>query len=201
MNRLMNALPTMIYFITVVFLTSIRAQILYETDYQQYSLLNRKSKEVSVQYLLSETETLFKKKTSDLQKLVDIKEEAYNDLLMIYSQGKIPNDTTIDEVCIRHPNLIIKNADDCHRYYNCSGEDPGLSGWVFYDFWPSKYKHECHYPLMFSDVTMRCEHYTVVNCGTRFKPTWECQYFREQCKLSHCIPCEVRYPRRQSGRK
>lgn len=91
MNRLMNALPTMIYFITVVFLTSIRAQILYETDYQQYSLLNRKSKEVSVQYLLSETETLFKKKTSDLQKLVDIKEEAYNDLLMIYSQGKIPN--------------------------------------------------------------------------------------------------------------
>lgn len=42
MNRLMNALPTMIYFITVVFLTSIRAQILYETDYQQYSLLNKK---------------------------------------------------------------------------------------------------------------------------------------------------------------
>lgn len=191
----MNALPTRIYFLTMVFLTSIRAQILYETDYQQYSNLNREGKEVSLQSLLGESEALLKKKTSDLLNLVDIKEDAYNDLMMMYSQGKIPDDTSIDEICIRHQNLIIKNADDCHRYYNCSGEGVGLSGWIFYGFWTSKYKHECYYPLMFSDVTMRCENYTSVDCGTRFKPTWECRYFRPQCKLSHCSPCETRYPK------
>lgn len=87
----MNALPTRISFLTMVFLTSIRAQILYETDYQQYSNLNREGKEVYLQSLLDETEALLKKKTSDLQNLVDIKEEAYNDLMMMYSQGKFPN--------------------------------------------------------------------------------------------------------------
>lgn len=86
----MNALQTRIYFLTVLFLASIRAQILYETDYQQYSMLNRESKEVSVHSLLGETEALLKKKTTDLQKLVD-KEDAYNDLMMMYSQGQIPN--------------------------------------------------------------------------------------------------------------
>lgn len=46
---------------------------------------------------------------------------------------------------------------------------------VSYGFWPSKYKHECYYPHMFSEVTLRCENYTSVDCGTRFKPTWECK--------------------------
>lgn len=87
----MNALQTRIYFLTVLFLASIRAQILYETDYQQYSMLNRESKEASVYSLLGETEALLKKKATDLQKLVDIKEDAYNDLMMMYSQGQIPN--------------------------------------------------------------------------------------------------------------
>lgn len=70
MNRLMNALPARISFLTMVFLTSFRAQILYETDYQQYSNLNREGKEVSVQSLLGETEALLKKETSDLQNLL-----------------------------------------------------------------------------------------------------------------------------------
>lgn len=83
----MNALQTRISFFTVVFLTNIRAQILYETDYQQYSVLNRESMEVSVQSLVGETEALLKKKTSDLQKLV----EKYDELLMIHSQEQIPN--------------------------------------------------------------------------------------------------------------
>lgn len=62
MNRLMNALPAKISFLTMVFLTSFRAQILHETDYQQYSNLNREGKEVSVQSLLGETEALLKKR-------------------------------------------------------------------------------------------------------------------------------------------
>lgn len=53
-------------------------------------MLNRESKEVSGHSLLGETEALLKKKTTDLQKLVD-KADAYNDLMMMYSQGQIPN--------------------------------------------------------------------------------------------------------------
>lgn len=120
MNRLMNALPARISFLTMVFLTSFRAQILYETDYQQYSNLNREGKEVSVQSLLGETEALLKKETSDLQKLVDIKEDAYNDLMMMYSQGKIPNGSGICilrcgmEILILFISEIVLNS---HR--NC----------------------------------------------------------------------------------
>lgn len=105
--------------------------------------------------------------------LLQLQPQTRNSKLKCYSFCFL--DTTIDEICIRHPNLIMKNADDCHRYYSCSGEDKGLSGWISYGFWPSKYKHECYHPLMFSDVTMRCENYTSVDCGARFKPTWECK--------------------------
>lgn len=186
----MNALQTRISFFTVVFLTNIRAQILYETDYQQYSVLNRESKEVSVQSLVGETEALLKKKTSDLQKLV----EKYDELLMIHSQEQIPNDNTIDEICARHPKLIIKNKAECHKYYNCSGVDTELSRWTsYYRLWPSKFKHECHYPFLFSEETMQCENYTEVNCSKRYEPTWECRYFRLTCKLQPCKPCEQKY--------
>lgn len=188
MNRLMNALPTRIYFLIMVFLTSFRAQSLYETDYQQYSNLNREGKEVSVQSLLGETEALLKKKTSDLQKLVDIKEDAYNELITMHSQGQFPDEARIDELCARHPKLIIKSMTGCHRYYNCSGEDTELSRWTsIYRLWHSKFEHECHYPFLFSDETMQCENYTEVSCLNRYEPTWECRYFRLTCKPGmHC---------------
>lgn len=67
--------------------TSIYSQKLYENDYRQYSILKKESKEVTVQSLLDETEALLKKKTSNLQDCVD-KEDAYNNLLMLHSQGK-----------------------------------------------------------------------------------------------------------------
>lgn len=117
---------------------------------------------------------------------------AYDSLLKMYSKGQFPNDSTIDEICTRYPDLITKTPEDCHRYYNCSA----LSAWVpMYSLFPSKYKHECHYPFMFSDETLQCENYTNTNCGTRYSPTWECRYSRLQCKRSHCIPCEVTHPK------
>lgn len=167
--------------------TSIYSQKLYENDYRQYSILKKESKEVTVQSLLDETEALLKKKTSNLQDCVD-KEDAYNNLLMLHSQ-----DTTIDDICARHPSLIIMSKTECHRYYNCSGEDTDLSRWIDYALWPSKFKHECHYPLMFSEETMQCENYTEVNCSKRYEPTWECRYFRLTCKLQPCKPCEQEY--------
>lgn len=62
--------------------TSIYSQKLYDTDYRQYNILNRESKEVTVQSLLDETEAILKKKTSNLQDCIN-KEDEYNN-----SQGK-----------------------------------------------------------------------------------------------------------------
>lgn len=43
-----------------------------------------------------------------------------------------------------------------------------------YEFWPALYKHECHYPFLFSEETLRCENYTKVDCGSRYGAPWEC---------------------------
>lgn len=96
--------------------------------------------------------------------------------LIVYKLSHFFNsDTTIDDICARNPSLIIKSKTECHRYYNCSGEDTNLSKWIDYALWPSKFKHECHYPFLFSEETMQCENYTEVNCSKRYEPTWECK--------------------------
>lgn len=64
--------------ISLVLLTCIFCQRLYKTDYQQNNILNRESKDVSLQCLLDETEALLKKKTSDLQNCID-KMDAHNE--------------------------------------------------------------------------------------------------------------------------
>ena len=105
-------------------------------------------------------------------------------------------DETIDTICSKHPELIMKTSNDCHTYYNCSGEDTTLSAWTrltkwiyIYNFWPSKYKHECHYPFVFSTKTLQCENYTDVDCGSRFLPTWECKYSHR-----HCVVMSIKMP-------
>lgn len=74
----------------LVLWTGINSQKLYEADYQQYNILNRESEEVFVNHLLDETVALLKEKTSNLQDCVD-KEDAYNNLLMLYSREQFPN--------------------------------------------------------------------------------------------------------------
>lgn len=199
MGRLINAFQTKIVFLTLVFLTSICSQILYETDDQQNTILNRRSKEVSAKSTLDETEAFLKKKTSSLQICID-NEDAYYDSLIFNSQRQTPSESIIDKICARHPDLIIKSTEDCHTYYNCSGVDTELSKCIP-TFWPSKFKHliskfkhECQYPFLFSEETMQCENYTEVNCSNRNEPTWECRYFRLACKRHNCKLCEQEYP-------
>lgn len=90
MGRLINAFQTKIVFLTLVFLTSICSQILYETDDQQNTILNRRSKEVSAKSTLDETEAFLKKKTSSLQICID-NEDAYYDSLIFNSQRQTPS--------------------------------------------------------------------------------------------------------------
>lgn len=90
MGRLINAFQTKIVFLTLVFLTSICSQILYETDDQQNTILNRRSKDVSAKSTLDETKAFLKKKTSSLQICID-NEDAYYDSLIFNSQRQTPS--------------------------------------------------------------------------------------------------------------
>ena len=71
----------------------------------------------------------------------------------------------------------------------CSGEDTALTRKApAYNFWP-KYKHECHYPFVFSTQTLQCENYTDVDCGSRFLPIWACKYSHK-----HCVVMSIKMP-------
>lgn len=97
-------------------------------------------------------------------------------------------DNTIDELCKKQPHLVMRSPDDCHRYYNCSGEDLQLTTWFYqFGFWPAKHKHECHYPFLYSEESMQCENYTKVNCGTRKEPTWACEYMSINCIIKYSL--------------
>lgn len=108
-------------------------------------------------------------KSDSLDNHIHLRKKNVNTLLFSFL------DKTIDDICEKNPRLIFKSDTECHRYYDCSKEDEYLSSYIFYGMWPSKFKHECRYPFMFSENTLQCENYTEVSCGKRFKPTWECQ--------------------------
>lgn len=80
MNRIMNTLQfkTTCLTFSLLFLTCIFSQTLYETDYQQYIILNRESKDVCLQSLLDERDALLKETTSNLQNCIDMK-DAFNE--------------------------------------------------------------------------------------------------------------------------
>ncbi|XP_069141994.1 uncharacterized protein [Argopecten irradians] len=55
---------------------------------------------------------------------------------------------------------------------------------------------ECEYPLLFSDVTKKCEIFLEVNCGGRREPVDSCDYLKSRdCQSSEaCPPCPMRFP-------
>lgn len=159
------------------------SQSLYDDGNRNYEEINRDSKLVVMQSLLYNTETILKEKINHLQETTNreiLMTENLNEMLSIYMTKKVPNDTTIDEVCSRHPYLILRSSTDCHKYYNCSG---GVGRSI-----------ECSYPFLFSDETLQCENYTKVTCGTRYEPKWACEYSGMTCMRAHCIPCSVSFP-------
>lgn len=186
--------------ITLLCLSSILPQSLYNSDFQHYHIINRESREIFVEDTLANLmERTFKLEECNSRQNSTVR--AYSELLRMLNKRILPNDNTIDELCKKQPHLVMRSPDDCHRYYNCSGEDSQLTTWFYqFGFWPAKHKHECHYPFLYSEETMQCENYTKVNCGTRKEPTWACRYFRLQCKLSHCPPCGASYPKCEGKR-
>lgn len=81
-------------FLTLMYLTSVLSQSLYDNDFQKYHTFNRESRESSIEDLIHVTETILKERTSKLEKcnarynsIVD----AYSELLRMNNKGIIPN--------------------------------------------------------------------------------------------------------------
>lgn len=66
---------------------------------------------------------------------------------------------------------FVEFPDNCAKYYDC--EDPSSTAGE------PKVK-ECPFPLLFDKKSQKCEHFSVVQCGTRFEPKDACMYL---------IPC------------
>ncbi|XP_078341956.1 uncharacterized protein LOC144627872 [Crassostrea virginica] len=193
--RLLSA--STVLFFQILLLTKIRSQPLMDNVDQQRSNFHTDMKIDKMKTLLNDFEDRLEKMTLQLKTVQANKDSLYgkyDDLMRMYSTGETPEDETIDTICSRHPELIMQTSNDCHTYYNCSGDTVLFGRGPMYNVWPSKYKHECHYPLVFSTETLQCENYTDVDCGSRFLPTWACLYFRNQCMGSHCTPCDVTFP-------
>ncbi|XP_055999592.1 uncharacterized protein LOC125653582 [Ostrea edulis] len=183
--------------LSVIIWNVLHSQTLYDNDCDQYEIYNQDRKITALRTALDETENLIEETTTRLKYVLrssknDPVNNAYNDLLRMYGSQITPTDNTIDEMCKRHPNLIIGKTTQCQQYYNCTGEVEDLSSYAG-AYWPSKYLHECHYPFLFSKDTLQCENYTEVDCGTRYKPIWECRYLRFHLEYSMGA-CERTYP-------
>lgn len=163
--------------------SNVCSQSLYDDDNRNYEDINTGSKLVVFQSLLHNAETTLRESINRLQETrnrENLMTKYFDEIFSIYMTKRVPNDTTIDEVCVRHPNLVLRSPTDCHRYYNCSG---GVGS-----------STECSYPFLFSDETLQCENYTKVSCGTRYEPKWVCEYSGMTCMRANCIPCSVSNP-------
>ncbi|XP_071175832.1 uncharacterized protein [Mytilus edulis] len=96
------------------------------------------------------------------------------------------NTDQIDVYCQQHPHAIVKHPGDCAMYYNCSNPNSKYG----------RYIEECHYPELFSSLTLRCEGFENVVCKPRHEPQAPCEYQQNLCKSTDasCTPCSQRIP-------
>ncbi|XP_048741547.2 uncharacterized protein LOC125655332 [Ostrea edulis] len=91
-------------------------------------------------------------------------------------------------ICKNYPHRFRAHPKYCHAYYDCtSTSGPRYRRW-------DKGFRECVYPKWFNAKTRKCELFIYIKCGTRKEFKSGCDYFENQCTLSHCIPCYVRIP-------
>lgn len=82
-----------------------------------------------------------------------------------------------------HPTL-------CHRYLDCS-DDEKRDKFSREGLFLQKNERECPFPQLFSDITGRCEHFSMVDCGVRLEFKDKCDYSTSWCLRSiRCPPCD-----------
>ncbi|XP_022301896.1 uncharacterized protein LOC111109921 [Crassostrea virginica] len=89
------------------------------------------------------------------------------------------------DLCLRYPNITLQHPYNCAKYLVCDPAAPkGSMARI----------EECDFPYLYSPVSGRCKHYSVVQCGQRFQPKSHCEYDKYLCKHAHCPPCFLRHP-------
>ncbi|XP_041355816.1 uncharacterized protein LOC121373314 [Gigantopelta aegis] len=90
--------------------------------------------------------------------------------------------TSIIAYCTSTPSAIFSSPTDCAKYIDCSAQSHNAK--------LNPFENECDYPMLFNQVTKRCEIYNKVNCGTRPVPKAPCDYTVGYCVTpTSCIDC------------
>ncbi|XP_069142515.1 uncharacterized protein [Argopecten irradians] len=95
---------------------------------------------------------------------------------------------TMPQLCAVNPNIKMPHPTECQLYYDCSHT---------YDTVPrffEQHMKECPYPQQFSDITLTCESFEDVTCGTRTDYKSACDYRSYKCPVAHCYPCDLTLP-------
>lgn len=60
---------------------------------------------------------------------------------------------------------MVEYSDNCAKYIDC--KDKTTTG--------EPNVKECPFPLLFDDKSQKCEHFSMVRCGTRYEPKDACK--------------------------
>ncbi|XP_046555121.1 uncharacterized protein LOC124264424 [Haliotis rubra] len=105
------------------------------------------------------------------------------------SSALIVPTSDVNPICKTTTETLIPYPTNCARYYNCSA--PAIRR-----YYPGIEKNlqECDYPQLYNPDTHRCEHYSMVQCGSRFEPLDACEYDLFPCSRQCGPGCDFSYP-------
>ena len=79
--------------------------------------------------------------------------------------------------CANSVSGIFAKADNCGQFYDCSSRQATVDA-------TNPHVVECKYPFLFNEDSKRCEHYSMVKCGSRKELLDGCKWY-----LSVCVKC------------
>ncbi|XP_048257678.1 uncharacterized protein LOC125383479 [Haliotis rufescens] len=97
----------------------------------------------------------------------------------------------VNPICKTTTETLIPHPTECAQYYNCSAPGLKMQGYTL-----GQNQQECPFPELYNPDTQRCEHYSMVTCGSRREPLGRCEYEKGKCHegMRCWIPCSVNYP-------
>ncbi|KAL4226028.1 hypothetical protein ACF0H5_014015 [Mactra antiquata] len=86
--------------------------------------------------------------------------------------------------CEQSSYTLYPDVNECQIFYDCS--KPTSKNALT---WLSVYAQECPYPELFDANTLKCEKPSQVDCGSRRRPEYACEYLINLCTDQLCWPC------------
>ncbi|XP_071083545.1 uncharacterized protein [Haliotis cracherodii] len=109
-------------------------------------------------------------------------------LTALESSSALIAPSDVNPICMTTTETLIAHPTKCAQYYNCREA-------AMKHYW-EKNLQECPYLQLYNPGTQRCEHYTMVTCGSRTEPVWKCEYAQHACGdgMGCGTPCYVLNP-------